>query len=46
MDTWIQLRNTPGSADARRLVVVKARGMAHAAEERRFKITDSGVRSN
>jgi len=46
MDIWILLRNTPGTTDARRLVVVKARGMLHAAEERRFSITAQGVRSN
>jgi circadian clock protein KaiC len=46
MDTWIALRNTPGSVDTRRLVVVKARGMSHAAEERRFAITDAGVTSD
>ena len=43
MDTWIVLRNTPGSANARRLVIVKARGMSHTAEEQRFSITDTGV---
>ena len=45
MDTWIALRNEPGVNDGRRLVIIKSRGMHHAAEEQRFRITNAGVSS-
>ena len=44
MDTWIVLRNVRSDIElARRLHIVKARGMAHSSQVRRLEITDAGV---
>jgi circadian clock protein KaiC len=43
MDTWILLRNTPGRGSDRQLVIVKSRGMPHATDEQRFRITSAGL---
>lgn len=44
MDTWIRLESSRDENDlVRRLHVVKSRGMAHATDLRRMKITQSGV---
>ena len=44
VDAWILLRNVPGGPESgRRVTVLKARGMAHAADDRRFRLTDHGA---
>jgi circadian clock protein KaiC len=43
MDTWILLRNTPGRGGDRQLLIVKSRGMSHATDAQRFRITSGGL---
>jgi hypothetical protein len=43
MDTWILMRNSPGRGGDRQLTIIKSRGMAHATDERRFRITNEGL---
>ena len=44
MDSWIMVENRHDGNDlARRLHIIKSRGMAHSAEMRRMLITKSGV---
>jgi circadian clock protein KaiC len=44
MDTWIVLNNVRSDIElARRLHIVKARGMAHSSQVQRLEITDAGL---
>jgi circadian clock protein KaiC len=44
MDTWIQVRNLESNGERNRgLYVLKARGMAHSAQIREFRLSDDGI---
>jgi len=44
MDTWILVRNLERDGERNRgLYVLKARGMAHSAQVREFRLSDSGI---
>jgi circadian clock protein KaiC len=44
MDTWILVRNMESNGERNRaLYVLKARGMAHSAQVREFRLSDRGI---